>query len=57
MLLYTVEGAIFPLGEGNTLDRLDQLAFDVSINIIGGIKQVREELTLQLLALAYLRGA
>lgn len=57
MLLYTVEGAIFPLCEGNTLDRLDQLAFDVSINIIGGIKQVREELTLQLLALAYLRGA
>ena len=54
MLLYPVESAILPLAEGNPLDGIDQLAFHISINIIGGIEQVRKELALQLLALANL---
>ena len=54
MLLYPVESAILPLAQGNTLDGLNQLAFHISINIISGIEQAREELALQLLALANL---
>jgi hypothetical protein len=52
MFLYPVESTILPLAEGNTLDGVDQLIFRIGINLIGGIEQVREELSLKLLALA-----
>ena len=54
LLLYPVECAILPLAQGYALDGLDELAFHLLINLVGGIKQVGEELGLQLFTLANL---